>query len=142
MKAAFQTAWPYLRRYKRGITLGVGALVLKDVAGALMPLAIKRGIDSLTRGNGLSVLFLFCGGLVTMSVMKSIFQYWMRVILVSISRDVEYDIRNDLFTKLMTLNYDFYARNRTGDVMARATNDLNAVRMMLGPAVMYSGETS
>lgn len=142
MKAAFQTAWPYLRRYKRGITLGVGALVLKDVAGALMPLAIKRGIDSLTRGDGLSVLFLFCGGLVALSVMKSIFQYWMRVILVSISRDVEYDIRNDLFTKLMTLNYDFYARNRTGDVMARATNDLNAVRMMLGPAVMYSGETS
>ena len=66
----------------------------------------------------------------------------MRVILVGISRDVEYDMRSDLFAKLLTLSQDFYGRNRTGDVMARATNDLGAVRMMLGPAVMYMGETS
>ncbi len=142
MKAAFRTAWPYLKRYKRGIALGVGALVLKDIASAVMPLVIKRGIDSLTSGQGLNILFLFCGLLVALSLIKGFFQYWMRVILVSISRDVEFDIRNDLFAKLMTLNHDFYARNRTGDVMARATNDLNAVRMMLGPAVMYSAETS
>lgn len=141
MKSAFQTAWPYLRRYRRGIALGVGALIVKDIVAAAMPLVIKLGIDSLTRGEALTTMFLFCGGLVLLSALKGLFQYWMRVILVSISRDVEYDIRNDLFAKLMTLSHDFYARNRTGDVMARATNDLNAVRMMLGPAVMYSAET-
>ena len=65
----------------------------------------------------------------------------MRVILIGISRDIEYDLRNDLFSHLVTLSSDFYARYRTGDIMARATNDLNAVRMMLGPGIMYWTET-
>jgi len=78
---------------------------------------------------------------VVLSAVKGFFQYWMRVILVGISRDVEYDLRNDLFARLTQLAQDFYARFRTGDVMARATNDLNAVRMMMGPGVMYTLET-
>ena len=66
----------------------------------------------------------------------------MRVVLIGISRDIEFDLRNDLFSHLVSLSGDFYARHRTGDIMARATNDLNAVRMMLGPGVMYWTETS
>src|SRR5262249_46737241 len=66
----------------------------------------------------------------------------MRVVLIGISRDIEFDLRNDLFGHLVELSADFYARHRTGDIMARATNDLNAVRMMLGPGVMYWTETS
>src|ERR1700676_1788574 len=66
----------------------------------------------------------------------------MRVILIGISRDVEFDLRNDLFSHLVTLSPDFYAKYRRGDIMARATNDMNAVRMMLGPGVMYWCETS
>ncbi len=66
----------------------------------------------------------------------------MRVILIGISRDIEYDLRNDLFPHLVELSPDYYARTRTGDIMARATNDLNAVRMMLGPRLMYWFETS
>jgi len=73
---------------------------------------------------------------------KGLFQYWMRVIIISISRDIEYDLRNDLFRHLVELSPDYYARVRTGDIMARATNDLNAVRMMLGPGIMYWTETS
>ncbi len=142
MKEAFQAAWPYLRKYRRGLALGGGALILKDLAGAALPLVIKAGIDSLTRGEHLSALYWYCAALVAISLAKGFFQYWMRVILVSISRDVEYDMRNDLFRKLVTLSHDFYARYRTGDIMARSTNDLNAVRMMLGPAVMYWAETS
>jgi ATP-binding cassette subfamily B multidrug efflux pump len=78
---------------------------------------------------------------VGLSFLKGIFQYWMRVILIGISRDVEYDLRNQLFSHLVTLSSDFYARYRTGDIMARSTNDLNAVRMMLGPGIMYWTET-
>ena len=63
------------------------------------------------------------------------------MILIGISRDIEYDLRNDLFRHLVRLSPDFYGRTRTGDIMARATNDLNAVRMMLGPGVMYCFET-
>ena len=66
-------------------------------------------------------------------MVRGIFQFWMRVILIGISRDIEYDLRNDLFAHLVSLSPDYYARQRTGDIMARATNDLNAVRMMLGP---------
>ena len=77
-----------------------------------------------------------------LAAVKGLFQFWMRVILIGISRDIEYDLRNDLFRHLVGLSPDYYARTRTGDIMARATNDLNAVRMMLGPGVMYWFETS
>jgi ATP-binding cassette subfamily B protein len=142
MNSAFKSAWPYLRKYKRGVLLGLGALILKDVAGAGIPLLVRSGIDAVTNRQPLSTLYWFCLALVGVSLFKGLFQYWMRVILVSISRDVEYDMRNDIFRNLVRLNHDFYSRYRTGDVMARATNDLNAVRMMLGPAVMYWAETS
>lgn len=142
MRDAFRLAWPYLRRYRRGLLLGGGALILKDLLGAMIPLVMKRGIDALTAGEPLTNLYLACAGLLAISLCKGLFQYRMRVILVGISRDVEYDIRNDIFGRLVTLSWDFYAKFRTGDIMARATNDLNAVRMMLGPAVMYLAETS
>ncbi|MBI4889362.1 MAG: ABC transporter ATP-binding protein [Acidobacteria bacterium] len=143
MKEAFRTAWPYLRKYRRGLAMGGAALVLKDLFSVLIPLAVKAGIDTLTRpGAPLSNVFLFCAALLVLSLLKGFFMYWMRVIIVSISRDVEYDMRNDLFRKLVSLSHDFYGRYRTGDIMARSTNDLNAVRMMLGPAVMYWAETT
>ncbi len=84
----------------------------------------------------------FAAYLVGLSLLKGLFQFWMRVILIGNSRDIEYDLRNDLFAHLVSLSPDFYGRQRTGDIMARATNDLNAVRMMLGPGVMYWTETS
>ena len=74
-------------------------------------------------------------------VVKGIFQFLTRWIVIGISRDVEFDLRNDLFAHLETLPHSYYQRNRTGDIMARATNDLNAVRNLLGPAVMYSANT-
>jgi ATP-binding cassette subfamily B protein len=120
---------------------GLGALVLKDVAGAALPLMIRGAIDSLPLGHPGRVA-MFAGLLVALSCTKGIFQYWMRVIMIGISRDIEFDLRNDLFRHLIGLSQDYYGRTRTGDIMARATNDLNAVRMMLGPAVMYWTETS
>lgn len=141
MRRFLDTAWPYLRRYRRGIVLGLGSLVIKDVAGAGVPLVIKAAIDSIGGGNPLSTLYWFCASLLLLAGIKGIFQFWMRVILVGISRDVEFDMRNDVFRKLASLDSGFYSRFRTGDLMARSTNDLNAVRMMLGPALMYLFET-
>ncbi len=131
------TAWPYLRRYKRGLALGFGALILKDAFGVSIPLVIKYAIDSVTGGEALGHLYWFCAALLALTAVKGFFMYQMRVILVGISRDVEYDIRNELFWKLTTLDLPFFHRYRTGDLMARATSDTNAVRMMLGPALMY-----
>ncbi len=98
-----------------------------------MPLLIKSGIDSLNHGFSIRIVSVVRGRADRHFRSEGLFQYWMRVILIGISRDIEYDLRNDLFAHLIRLSSDFYARYRTGDIMARATNDLNAVRMMLGP---------
>jgi ATP-binding cassette, subfamily B, multidrug efflux pump len=131
----------YLWRYRRGMAAGMACLVLKDLAHVAQPLAIGFAVDAL-RAPGAAPFLRWVGLLLALSLVKGIFQYGMRVILIGISRDVEYDLRNDLFHHLVTLSPEFYGRTRTGDIMARATNDLNAVRMMLGPGVMYWFETS
>jgi ATP-binding cassette subfamily B protein len=140
-KAILKSAWPYLWKYRRGMALGMGALLVNDLMKAALPLAIRSGIDSLMKGFRLSLVFEFAALVVLLSLVKGIFQYWMRVILIGLSRDIEFDLRNDLFSHIVTLSQDFYAKYRTGDIMARATNDLNAVRMMLGPGIMYFTET-
>ena len=131
-----------MRRYRRGLALGMGSLVLKDLAHVAAPLVIRSAIDALTAGRPFTMILRLALLLAGIALFKGLFQFWMRVILIGISRDVEYDLRNDLFAHLVSLSPDFYARQRTGDIMARATNDLNAVRMMLGPGVMYWTETS
>src|SRR5580698_6502632 len=140
-KAILKSAWPYLWKYRRAMALGMGALLMNDLMKAVLPLAIRSGIDSLMKGFRLSLVFEFAALVVLLSVIKGLFQYWMRVILIGLSRDIEFDLRNDLFAHIVTLSQDFYAKYRTGDIMARATNDLNAVRMMLGPGIMYFTET-
>jgi len=139
------TVRKYLWRYRWGMALGGLCLILKDLAQAAQPLMIRGAVDSLTgmvRGIASGSAFVrFAAFLVGFALVKGIFQYWMRVIIIGISRDIEYDLRNDLLQHLVRLSPDYYGRTRTGDIMARATNDLNAVRMMLGPGVMYCFET-
>jgi ATP-binding cassette subfamily B protein len=141
MRRAIRDLSPYLWRHKQGVGLGLGSLVAKDIFSAAIPFVIGAGIDSLTRGYRFETLLWFAALLMGLSLLKGLFQYWMRVILISISRDVEYEIRNDIFASLVRLSSEFFGHSRTGDIMARATNDLNAVRMMLGPGLMYWMET-
>jgi ATP-binding cassette subfamily B multidrug efflux pump len=142
MRKSIPTLIPYLLRYKRGLALGIGALIAKDLLAVLLPLILKAGVDRLTAGFRLELVLQFAAALILVSGVKGIFQYWMRVVIIGISRDIEYDLRNDLYSRLVSLSQDFYGRFRTGDIMARSTNDLNAVRMMLGPGLMYWTETS
>ena len=142
MWESLRTIRKYLWRYRRGMAVGGLCLVLKDVAQSVQPLMIRGAVDSFGTGPGSSTFVRFAAYLVGLAVLKGIFQYWMRVIIIGISRDIEFDLRNDLFAHLIRLAPEYYARTRTGDIMARATNDLNAVRMMLGPGVMYWFETS
>src|SRR5689334_6020862 len=132
----------YVWRYRWGMALGMFCLVLKDLAQAGQPLMIRGAIDALTKERAGSLFVRFALYLVLLSLVKGVFQYWMRVILIGISRDIEYDMRNDLFAHLTALDSGFYGRTRTGDILARATNDMNAVRMMLGPGIMYWFETT
>lgn len=124
------------------MAVGGTALLVKDLLTAALPIFVGRGVDSMRAGSfNLEAVYWFSAAIVGFAAVKGIFQYWMRVILIGVSRDIEYDLRNDFYRKLTELSADFYARTRTGDIMARATNDLNAVRMMLGPGLMYSFET-
>jgi ATP-binding cassette subfamily B multidrug efflux pump len=142
MYKSLSTLWPYVRRQGKPLALGMGALVLKDAFAVSLPLILKRGVDSLTGGFQLRIVAEMAAILIGLSLLKGVFQYFMRVIIIGVSRDIEYDIRNDVFAHLVGLSQDFYSRYRTGDIMARSTNDLNAVRMMLGPGIMYWTETS
>lgn len=141
MLEIFRQLWPYVWRYKRTLALGFGALILKDLLVVSQPLLIKTAIDRLMSGFSLRTVFTFAAALAGVTAAKGVFQYVMRVRLVGLSRDIEYDLRNDLFAHMVTLDQAFYGRYRTGDLLARATSDLNAVRMMMGPGIMYWFET-
>jgi len=142
MLKSLSTVWPYLRRYRKGLGLGIASLVVKDLLAVALPVVIKQGVDSLKSGFQIRIVLELAALLTGLALLKGFFQYWMRVIIIGISRDIEFDLRNDLFRHLVKLSQDFYVRYRTGDIMARSTNDLNAVRMMLGPGIMYWTETS
>ncbi len=140
MLRPFRPIWPYLVRYKARYLAGFLCLVFSQV-GVLVPLIIKAGIDDLTQGVPVRTLLSVAGLLVAVAVCKSVLGFWVRWILIGISRDVEYDLRNDCFLHLMRLSPRYYTENRTGDLMAKLTNDLNAVRNMVGPGIMYSANT-
>jgi ATP-binding cassette subfamily B protein len=156
---------PYVWRYKGMVLLGLLTLALMGIVGNLSPLVIGAITDSLVGASRpfpnitgrvrelLSPLFsfyqpfnrhtlgIYCLILVGIVALKGIFSFWTRWILIGVSRDIEYDVRNDLLEKLVQLEPEFYVRNRTGELMSRCTNDLNAVRMVLGPGIMYSATT-
>jgi ATP-binding cassette subfamily B protein len=107
----------------------------------LFPLVIRRAIDDLNKQVTTHKLLWYSCALLAVAGTKAIFQYLTRWILIGVSREIEFDLRNDLFAHLERLSYSFYQRTRTGDIMARATNDLNAVRMLVGPGIMYTANT-
>ena len=132
---------PYVKRYRWGYLAGTACVFLTNGIWILFPLVIGRATDDLHEGVTRHKLLVYAGLLLSIAVSKGIFQFLTRWIVIGISRDMEFDLRNDLFERLEGLSYSYYQRHRTGDIMARATNDLNAVRMLLGPAIMYSANT-
>jgi ATP-binding cassette, subfamily B, multidrug efflux pump len=161
---------PYLGRYKGAIALGLVMLALMGLIGNIVPLTTgiitdtvagsSRPFERATHGainvaplnwlsnlvpyyqpNSPHTLLLYCLILIVCIGIKGILSFATRWILIGISRDIEFDIRNDLLDRLLVMEPEFYVRNRTGELMSRATNDLNSVRMVLGPGIMYSGTT-
>src|SRR5215472_1919340 len=134
--------YPYLKKYRAGLAWGAMCVFLLNGIWVQFPRVLGRATDFMDKGGRDSVqLMKFAGLLVAIALSKAIFQFLVRWIVIGISRDIEFDLRNDMFLQLERLAYPYYQRTRTGDIMARATNDLNAVRAMLGPAIMYSANT-
>jgi ATP-binding cassette, subfamily B, multidrug efflux pump len=132
---------PYFKKYRGSYAVGTVCVFLNNGIWILFPQVIRRAVDALNTGVTNQKLMTYALMLLAVAGTKAIFQFLTRWIVIGVSREIEFDLRNDLFRHLEGLSYSFYQRTRTGDVMARATNDLNAVRMLLGPAIMYSANT-
>jgi ATP-binding cassette subfamily B protein len=132
---------PYVNRYRRAFLVGLICVLATTSFQLLSPWILKYAIDDLKLGVTRQKLAVYAGLLLGVTLLRGVFLFLMRRIIISASRDIEYDIRNDFFARLEQLPLGYYHARRTGDLMSRATNDLNAVRMMIGPAVMYSANT-
>ena len=131
----------YMRRYRWGYLWGTLACIATNIAAVQGPQILRKTIDELERGVSRERIVFLASVFIGIYIVKGIFLYAQRWILIGISREIEFDLRNDLFLQLERQDANFYQKYRTGDVMARMTNDLNAVRMLLGPALMYSANT-
>jgi ATP-binding cassette subfamily B protein len=133
--------WPYLARYRRAFAIGFLCVAAATGLQQLSPWVLKHAVDDLAAGVTRGKLAYYALFLLGLAIIGGVFRYLMRRIVIGISREIEYDLRNDFFRHLERFPLSFYQANRTGDLMSRATNDLNAVRMMIGPSVMYSAST-
>src|ERR1700740_2600024 len=136
-----QPLFPYMRRYRRSFFWGGVSVVLSNAIWIFFPQVIRVAIDDMNHGVTQKKIWLYASLLVAVSIAKGIFLFLTRWIIIGISREIEFDLRNDLFQQLERQPAAYYQQHRTGDIMARMTNDLNAVRMLLGPALMYSANT-
>jgi ATP-binding cassette subfamily B multidrug efflux pump len=157
--------FPYVARHKTEVMIGFVTQAGMGITGTLLPLLLGAITDCL-KGAQVPLaqlgrltqialgpllpyyhpkdphtLAVFCSALVIVCAAQGVFSYWTRQILIGLSRDIEFDLRNDLLSKLVVMEPEFYVRNRTGELMSRCTNDLNSVRMVLGPGIMYSANT-
>lgn len=137
----FRRLFPYYTPYRRELITGLAIVVISTAVTSVIPWILRLAIDGIRTGASVASTARLAGEIVAVAVFAGFLRYSMREILNHVSRDIEYDLRNDLFAHLATLDTSWYARNRTGDVMARLTNDLGAVRLAAGPAIMYLTNT-
>src|SRR5271155_5890194 len=132
---------PYLRRYWKSLAWGGVAIILYNTLKVLIPVVIGHAIDDMQHGITESKVLYHALRLLLIAALSAVFLYTCRQVIIGASREIEFDLRNDIFANLERQSPSYYHTHRTGDIMARTTNDLNAVRMLLGPAIMYSANT-
>jgi ATP-binding cassette subfamily B protein len=132
---------PGLLRHRRTLVAGLLALALTTALSVASPWVLRHAIDDLTLGLTRQKLWLYAGLILALVGVEGVFRYQMRMILIGLSRELEYDLRNQVFEHLTRLDARYYQKNRIGELMSRATNDMMAVRMVLGPGIMYTAST-
>ena len=132
---------PYYTPYRGELIMGLVLVVVSTAITAVIPWFLRLAIDGLRAGAPEPVIWKLAGNIVAVAALAAFLRYAMREILNGVSRRIEFDLRNDLFAHLVTLDATWFSTHRTGDIMARLTNDLHAVRMAAGPAVMYLTNT-
>jgi len=132
---------PYFRPYRRNLALGLLCILATSVLSLIAPLIIGAAIDRLSEMVDVTALLRYAGLLVLVTLIKTIFHFFQRVLLINVSRHIEFDLRQRFYSHLQKLHAGFFTEHPTGDLMARATNDLEAVRQLSGPAIMYGTNT-
>ncbi|MBV6521023.1 MAG: putative multidrug resistance ABC transporter ATP-binding/permease protein YheI [Gemmatimonadaceae bacterium] len=132
---------PYFRPYRGSLALGVGLVIAGGALASVNPWLVRAAIDEIRAGNELGDVVKLAAVMVGISLVAGVCRYWMRELLNGLSRRIETDLRNDLYAVLLKQDAAYYGRMRTGELMARLTNDLSAVRMAAGPAIMYLSNT-
>ncbi|HOJ04772.1 MAG TPA: ABC transporter ATP-binding protein [Bacteroidota bacterium] len=132
---------PYFVRYKSTMIWGIVHILLSTVFGVIAPVLIGRAIDGMRENPETSSLLGYAAWILLVSAISGVFLYLTRQTIIVVSRRIEYDVRNDFFRHVLRLSQTFFGRTSTGDVMAYSTNDIAAIRMFVGPAVMYSANT-
>ena len=132
---------PYLVRYRGKILLGTFYIICGIAVGIINPKVVQHAIDYLAEDIEVEQLLIFAGLVVLIALIQGIFRSLMRQTIIVGSRMIENDFRNDLFAHLQKMSSRFFQNMPTGDIMSRMTNDLNAVRSVLGPGIMYSINT-
>ncbi len=132
---------PYLKRYWRSFAFGGLMVIAYNGCSVLIPLMIGHALDDLKQAPTEAKVVHHVLRILLVAAFSAVFLYTMRQVLIGASREIEFDLRNDLFSNLGRQSPSYYQTHRTGDIMARTTNDLNAVRQLLGPAIMYSANT-
>jgi len=131
----------FVVRYRGRYIVGFASVVSTAAVTLLAPWVLRLAIDDLQQGVTRSKLLFYAAVIFAITFVGGLSRYAMRRVIIGASRDIEYDLRNAFFAHLQTLPLAYFHRHRTGDLMSRATNDLNAVRMLVGPAVMYTAST-
>lgn len=128
----------YFRRYKKTLLLGILFIILSNIGSVYIPILIKDGINSLKENINTKVILNYAILIVGITFISGVFQFLIRETIIVVSRKIEYDLRQDFWQHIQKLPLRFFQNNSTGNIMAHATNDINAVRSFLGPAIMYS----
>jgi ATP-binding cassette subfamily B protein len=132
---------PYLLKYKHLYIIGFLATIVSNISGIIVPLIIRNAIDSLSKNVQLIEIIKTSLLIVFVSIIAGVCLFLTRRTIIVASRKIEYDLRNDFFSHLLKLDLKYFQNTSTGDLMAHATNDINAVRNFLGPAILYSSDT-
>jgi len=141
MRPAVRRLLPYLLRYRRQFAIGLASVAVTTGVSLVAPWVLRLAVDDLSAGVTRRKLAVYSAALLAVALTSAVFRFLMRRIIIGISRHIEYDLRNDFFARLQLFPVSYFQARRTGDLMSRATSDLNAVRMTVGPAVMYSANT-
>ena len=138
---ALRRLLPYYAPYRRQVILGLAFVVISSAFASVTPWLLRAALDGIRAGVESRRIWTLAGAMVGLALVAGVLRYGMRELINGLSRRIEYDLRNDLFAHLLRLDAGYFGRTRTGDIMARLTNDLSAVRQAVGPAIMYLTNT-